>query len=162
MTHDTGTVTALVVTTVLTGLLAGTYFGYACSVMLALGRTSDRTFIEVMQKINVAIQNPVFFAAFFGAPVGSGVAVWRQSSAGGGVSGWTIAALVLNVVGLLVTVVANIPLNHAVDAVGDPAAVADPGAVRQRFERAWNAWNGARAVITATAVVCLSVALSGR
>lgn len=158
----TGTVAALVVATVLTGLVAGTYFAYACSVMLALGRTSDRTFIEVMQRINVAIQNPVFFVALFGAPVASGVAVWLQASDSGGVSGWTVAALVLNVVGFLITVVANIPLNNALDAAGDPAAIADPLAVRQRFERVWNAWNVGRGVVTVAAVVCLAMALSGR
>ena len=158
----TGTVAALVVATVLTGLAAGTYYAYACSVMLALGRTSDRTFIEVMQRINVAIQNPVFFAALFGAPVASGVAVWLQASDSGGVSGWTIAALVLNVAGFLITVVANIPLNNALDASGDPAAIADPAAVRQRFERVWNAWNVARGVVTTAAVVGLALALSGR
>jgi uncharacterized membrane protein len=158
----TGTVAALVVATVLTGLVAGTYFAYACSVMLALGRTSDRTFIEVMQRINVAIQNPVFFVALFGAPIASGVAVWLQSSDSGGVSAWTIAALVLNVVGFLITVVANIPLNNALDAAGDPAAVADPAAVRRRFERVWNTCNVTRTVVTTAAVVCLALALSGR
>ena len=158
----TGTVAALVVATVLTGLVAGTYYAYACSVMLALGRTSDRTFIEVMQRINVAIQNPVFFAALFGAPVASGVAVWLQASDSGGVSGWTIAALVLNVAGFLITVVANIPLNNALDTAGDPAAIADPAAVRRRFERVWNAWNVARGVVTTAAVVGLALALSGR
>lgn len=115
-----------------------------------------------MQKINVAIQNPVFFAALFGAPVVSGVAVWLQASDSGGVSGWTIAALILNVVGFLITVVENIPLNNALDAAGDPAAIADPATVRQRFERVWNAWNTARGVVTAAAVVCLALALSGR
>jgi uncharacterized membrane protein len=158
----TGTVATLVVAAVLTGLVAGTYFAYACSVMLALGRTSDRTFIEVMQKINVAIQNPVFFAALFGAPFASGVAVWLQSSDSGGVSGWTIAALALNLVGFLVTVAANIPLNNALDAAGEPAALADPAAMRRGFERVWNAWNTARGVVTAVAAVCLALALSGR
>jgi hypothetical protein len=52
--------------TLTTGLMAGVYYAYACSVMLGLARTSDRTFIDVMQQINVAIQNPVFFAAFSG------------------------------------------------------------------------------------------------
>jgi hypothetical protein len=44
--------------TLTTGLMAGVYYAYACSVMLGLARTSDRTFIDVMRQINVAIQNP--------------------------------------------------------------------------------------------------------
>jgi uncharacterized membrane protein len=158
----TGTEAALIVATALTGLMAGTYFAYACSVMLALGRTEDRTFIEVMQKIDVVIQNPVFFAAFFGATVASGIAVWLQTSDRGGVSGWTIAALALNVAGTLITMAANIPLNNALQAAGDPATIADPGAVRGRFERAWSSWNVARGGAHLAALVCLGLALCGR
>src|SRR2546423_711688 len=126
----------ILVAVVLTGLVAGTYFAYACSVMLALGKTEDRTFIEVMQKIDVAIQNPVFFVPFFGAPLVSGVAVWVRA-AHGGLSGWTIAALVLNAAGLLSTIVGNIPLNMALAKAGDPRTIADPAALRERFERPW-------------------------
>lgn len=140
--------------TVLTGLLAGTYYAYACSVMPALRRTGDRTFVEVMQSINVSIQNPVFFAAFFGAPAMTAVAVGLHGS------GWGVAALALNLAGLLVTIAANIPLNNALAAAADdPAAIADPAAVRGRFERAWNSWNTARTVLTLAALVCLGEAL---
>jgi uncharacterized membrane protein len=142
--------------TVLTGLLAGTYFAYACSVMPALRRTGDRTLVEVMQKINIVIQNPVFFVAFFGAPAVSAVAVGLHAT------GWTIAGLVLNAAGLLVTMAANIPLNNALDAAGDPEAIADPAGVRRKFERAWNSWNTARTVLTLAALVCLGEALPGR
>ena len=162
MTANTGsTQAALIVATALTGLMAGIYFAYACSVMLALGRTADRTFVEVMQKIDVAIQNPVFFAAFFGAQVAAGVAMWLQAS-DGGVSGWTPAALALNVAGLLITMVANVPLNNALHAAGDPVAIADPGAVRARFEQPWNSWNLARGGSHLAALVCLGLALCGR
>ncbi|MEY9927567.1 putative membrane protein [Catenulispora sp. GP43] len=150
-----------IVATVLTGLVAGTYFAYATSVMLALRGLDDRTFIEVMQKINVTIQNPVFFAAFFGAPAFAAVTVGLQA-AKDGASGWTIAALALNIAALLITVAANVPLNNALDAAGEPAAIAEPGAVRARFERAWNAWNATRGVVLITAVVCLGMALRGR
>ena len=141
---------------VLTGLVAGTYFAYASSVMLALGRADDRTFIAVMQKINVVIQNPVFFAAFFGAPVFAGITVGLQMS-DGGASGVRVAALVLNVVALLITVGANVPLNNALAAAGEAAEIGDPGGVRRRFERAWNAWNVTRTVVLVAALVCLGV-----
>ena len=145
-----------VAATALTGLLAGTYFAYACSVMPALRRTGDRTFVEVMQKIDVAIQNPVFFAAFFGAPVASAAAVGVHAS------GWDIAALVLNAAGLLITAAANVPLNNALEAAGKPATIPDSAAVRRGFERAWSSWNVARTVVTLAALVCLGEALLGR
>ena len=149
------TTTVAIVATVLTGLVAGVYFGYACSVMLALRRLEDRAFVEVMQKINVAIQNPVFFAAFFGAPAFAAVAVGMRAS------GWTIAALALNVAAVVITAAGNVPLNNALDAAGDPAGIVDPAAVRGRFERAWNAWNAARGVALVAAVACLGMALRG-
>jgi uncharacterized membrane protein len=150
-----------IVATVLTGLVAGTYFAYATSVMLALRRLDDRTFIEVMQKINITIQNPAFFTAFFGAPTFAAVTVGLQAS-NGNASGWTIAALALNIAALLITTAANVPLNNTLDAAGEPATIAEPGKVRNRFERAWNAWNATRGVALVAAVVCLGMALRGR
>ena len=153
----------LVAAIVTSGLIAGTYYAYACSVMLGLRRTGDRTFIEVMQRINVAIQNPVFFLAFIGALVLTGTAVWLQrGSAVGGALGWTIAALVLYGVSLLVTAAVNVPLNDRLAAAGDPATIADPAAVRERFEHAWVTWNIARTLAATAAVACLGQALAIR
>lgn len=59
----------LVITATLTALMAGLFYAWSCSVMLGFARLNDRDFISAMQKTNRAIQNPVFFAAFFGAPV---------------------------------------------------------------------------------------------
>lgn len=159
----TGSDMVLIAALVTSGLIAGTYYAYACSVMLALRKAGDRTFIEVMQRINVAIQNPVFFLAFFGALVLAGIAVWQQrSSAQGGALGWTIAGLALYAVSLLITVGANVPLNEKLAAAGDPATIADPAAVRERFENAWVSWNIARTLAAAGAVACLGQALRSR
>ncbi len=153
----------LIAAMVTSGLAAGTYYAYACSVMLALRRVGDRTFIEVLQKINVAIQNPVFFLAFFGALVLTAIAVWQQrGSTLGGALGWTIAALVLYSVSLLITMAANVPLNNELAAAGDPATIADPAAVRERFEHVWNSWNVARTLAATAALVCLGGALRCR
>ncbi|MGH3824816.1 MAG: hypothetical protein ACRDRA_18580 [Pseudonocardiaceae bacterium] len=61
--------TSLVVVTVTMGLLAGLFFTFAISVMPGLGRTDARTFIDAMQRINVAILNPWLALSFYGAPV---------------------------------------------------------------------------------------------
>ena len=62
-----------------TGLSTGLLYSYACSVLPGLAQTSDRTFIDAMQQINKAIQNPVFFASFFGALA---LTAWPQPSSG--------------------------------------------------------------------------------
>ncbi|MFF0060695.1 hypothetical protein ACFYRC_03935 [Streptomyces sp. NPDC005279] len=46
--------------------------------MPALARSGDRIYVEVMQNINEVIQNPVFFAGFFGALILAAVAAWQQ------------------------------------------------------------------------------------
>jgi uncharacterized membrane protein len=65
---------------------------------------------------------------------------------------------------LVVTFGFNVPLNDAIDAAGPPDAVADLGAVRERFEQAWVRWNLVRTLAGTGAVLALGQALvmSGR
>jgi uncharacterized membrane protein len=143
-----------------TGLSAGLLYSYACSVLPGLARTSDRTFIDAMQQINEAIQNPVFFATFFGALALTAVAAAQQRRLGrGAATRWVVVALVLYVLALLVTVGANVPLNDHLAAAGHPARIADPAAVRDHFEAPWIAWNVARTVLATAALSCLGRAL---
>src|SRR4029453_11616512 len=58
---------ALAATTLFVGLSAGVFFAYSTSVMLALHRVEDRTFIDVMQKINIDIVNGWFLTVSVGA-----------------------------------------------------------------------------------------------
>ena len=48
------------------GLMAGVYAAFAFAVMPGLARTADRTFVEAMQRINVAILNGWFLVCFLG------------------------------------------------------------------------------------------------
>ncbi len=54
----------LLITATLTGLSAGLFYAYACSVNSGLGRLPDREYLAAMQSINREILNPVFFAGF--------------------------------------------------------------------------------------------------
>ncbi|MCM2430269.1 anthrone oxygenase family protein [Streptomyces sp. RKAG337] len=146
--------------TVATALMAGLFFSFDVAVMPGLGRGDDRTFIGAMQNINVAIENPVFFLAFFGALVLTGVAAFQQRRLGRrAVFGWVLASVALYVVALLVTMGANIPLNDELAKAGDPAHIRDPAAVRDKFENTWIALNMVRTAACTVAVGCLSRAL---
>ena len=143
-----------------TGLSAGLLYSYACSVLPGLAQTSDRTFIDAMQQINKAIQNPVFFASFFGALALTAVAAAQQRRLGpGAATRWTVAALALYALALLVTMGANVPLNNHLAAAGGPARIADPAAVRNHFQAPWMAWNIARTALATAALACLGRAL---
>lgn len=151
----------LVAATVTTGLVAGLFYGYACSVMLGLGRTDDRTFIGAMQWINVEILNGWFALVFLGAPVATALAVALHLSADGRpVLPWIVAALVLYGVVLVITFAVNVPLNDELAAAGKPGDIADPAAVRERFEATWVRWNLVRAVVSTAAFGCPAWALA--
>lgn len=147
----------LLAATVTTGLSAGLFVAFSIAVMPGLRRAGDRTLIETMQQINAAILNPVF-AVVFGGSLGLIVAALVLQW-GGAPRPWIGAALVLYAVCLVVTGVVNVPLNNALDAAGDPAAVEDPAAVRAAFEESWVTWNGVRAATSAGALAALAWAL---
>lgn len=69
------------------------------------------------------------------------------------------ASLVAYALAFLFTVAVNIPLNNRLADAGNPATIADPAAVRQRFEDTWVAWNVVRALLSTLALACLARAL---
>ena len=148
---------ALIAATIATGLLAGVFYGFACSVMIALRRVDDRTFVEVMQRINAAIQNGWFMLSFLGSLVFTVLA--GVLGFGGATLTPIVIALVLNVAGLVVTFGVNIPLNIQLDRAGRPERLADPSLARQRFEGKWARWNVIRALLATGAFGFLCWAL---
>jgi uncharacterized membrane protein len=158
---ETGTVgLVLGAAAVAMGLATGFIFAYSSSVMPGLADSSDRVFVEAMQDINEATENPVFFAAYFGAFLLTGAAaVMLRSRGGGRAFRWTIAALVLYGVALAVTIGVNVPLNDDLANAGNPDQIADLAAVRDDFEGPWVAWNIVRTVLSTAALGFLAWAL---
>jgi uncharacterized membrane protein len=145
---------------VTTGLLAGLYYAYACSVMLALRDVDDATFVEVMQRINTSILNGWFMVSFLGSPVlGLLLLVLHLGEEQRSALAWAAAAAACNAASFLVTVAVNVPLNNALEAAGPVGAVPDSSAVRHRFEARWVRWNLVRAVASTAGLVALVVAL---
>ena len=144
---------ALVAAVITTGLVAGLFVVFAHAVMPGLGRAGDRTFVEAMQGINVAILNGWFAACFGGAVLFAAAAALLH--VGRPELPWIVAGLVLYAAMLAVTFGVNVPLNNALDAAG----LADPAAARARFEATWVRWNVVRAVVSTGAFGCLTWAL---
>ncbi|MFE9202551.1 DUF1772 domain-containing protein [Micromonospora sp. NPDC007230] len=147
----------LVAATLLTGLMAGLFFAYSCSVMPGLAATDDRSFGQTMRWINRRILNGWFLTAFLGSMVLL-VAAVALHFRNGPVLAWTGAALVLYGATLVITMRWNVPLNDQLDRAG-PAD--DPAEVRRRFEAPWVRWNLARTITSVAAFGCLIGALVG-
>lgn len=151
---------ALVAATVATGLFAGLFWSFTVAVMPGLRQAEDRTFVDAMQRINVAIVNPAFLLVFLGAPVLAAAAGALELGADDRAPvPWTAAGFVLSAATLVITATANIPLNNALDAAGPPDQDSDLAVVRERFEASWVRWNAARAVTSTAALACLCWAL---
>jgi uncharacterized membrane protein len=145
----------LVVATLVAGLQAGTYFTWSTGVMPGLARVDDRTFVGALQQINIAIVNPIFMATFLGAPLLAGAAV---VVGGPHARPWAVAATLLALGTVVITVAGNVPLNDALDAAGRVDAIADLAAVRGHFESRWVLLNAGRCLTSAGALTCLAVA----
>ncbi len=147
---------ALVVAVITNGLVAGLFVAFAHAVVPGLARGGDRTFVEAMQQINVAVLNGWFGICFGGAVVSAAAAAVLHP--GRPALPWTVAGLVLYLAVLAVTFAVNVPLNDALAAAGGT----DPAAARARFEGTWVRWNVARAVLSTAAFGCLVGALVQR
>jgi uncharacterized membrane protein len=142
----------------LTGLVAGLFYAWSCSVMLGFARLKDREFVSVMQKTNRAILNPVFFASFLGAPIMLPISAFL--SYGAARFWFVLAATVIFTTGTFgVTMFGNVPLNNILDRF-DPETATDEEISRQRanFERRWNHLNTIRAVSSTLALILLIIA----
>jgi uncharacterized membrane protein len=150
---------SLMAATVSTGLVAGVFALYAHTIMPGLAKTDDRTFVGAFQSIDRAIINPWFIVGgFFGALVFTIVAAIANLGEDG--LPWTAAAFVLYLVGFIITMTINVPLNDGIKAAGDPDRITDLAAVRRRFNEArWTSWNLVRVVTSTTAFGLLAWAL---
>jgi hypothetical protein len=66
------------------GLLAGLFYDWSIAVMPGLTAADDRTLVDAMQQIDDAIQNPLFFSTFLGAPALAAVALVQARRSGSG------------------------------------------------------------------------------
>ena len=147
----------LVAATVSSGLLAGVFLLYAHTVMPALARADDATFVRTFALLDRQIVNPLFLlSSFLGAPALTAaalVALWDSDACP-----WIAAALGLHLVMVAITAAANLPRNDGVKAADDAAG--DPAAARASFdERGWVRWNLVRVVASTLALTALAIAL---
>lgn len=149
----------LIITATLNALVAGLFFAWSVSVTLGLARVSDSEYVSVMQAINRAIQNPVFFAAFFGAQIFLPICLflfYGQSSR----FFLILAATVIYTIGVMgVTIFGNVPMNDRLDRIDmKSASIEEISLQRKNYEGTWNTLNNIRTVSSTLAVILIIIA----
>ena len=153
--------TILACAAITTALMAGLFYAYSCSVNPGLNRLPDTDYLMAMQSINRAIQNPIFFVSFMGAPILLIWSTWLQYGQPHSTRFWLLlAATIVYLLGALaVTAFGNIPLNEALDKFPIQTASADEiAAQRVKFEIPWNNWHTLRTIASLVALVFVIMA----
>ena len=75
-------IAVLILTATTTGLIAGLFYSYSCSVNPGLAKLPDEGYVAAMQSINREILNPVFFATFIGTLLLLPISTWMHFGSG--------------------------------------------------------------------------------
>jgi uncharacterized membrane protein len=146
--------------TLTTGLTAGFFYAYACSVTLGTARLDDAGYVATMQAIHDTVRNPVFAFGFFGALISLVLALAIHIRHGWTVSTWLVAlAFVLYAAGgFALTMAISVPLNEDLARVSLNAPPETLAQARQDYEGDWNLWNGIRTGFSTAALLALIAA----
>jgi uncharacterized membrane protein len=151
----------LLVTAIVTGLMAGLFYNWTTAITLGLGQLSDREYLTAFQAINRSIQNPLFFMAFFGAALMLPICTYIHYKQPVTMTFYyLLGATVLYLGGVMVvTILGNIPLNNGLDKFDlQNASLSDIAQQRRIFENPWNILNTIRTVSSFLSLVLVLLA----
>ncbi len=146
---------------ILTAAIAGFFYAYSCSVLIGFDAAEPDVAIAAMQANNATIRNIWFAPAYFG-PVFIGAAVAfvylpRIRTVAGQAA--IAAVLVYLLAAFLVTVVFNVPLNHALADAGGFETQEAARKVWEDYRGPWGTWNLVRTIASFLSVALLGLAL---
>lgn len=138
---------------------------FSTFVMRGLDRTGPVNAITAMRGVNAeANANAAFLLAYFGATILAlvvGVIAVVQLNQPG--SWWLLIGAVLGILGAIITMVFNVPLNNQLDTVNpDGLSTADAAREWQAYFSTWTAWNHVRTVTSFLGAALLLLGLRYR
>jgi uncharacterized membrane protein len=148
---------AQLVATLGCGLMAGIFFTFSNTMMAALKRLEPAQGILAMQSINRTIQNPLFLTVFMGNALLCALVLFTSFGRGSGLIFFLIGTLLYIVGAFLVTLVVNVPMNNALDAVS--ATSPEGRKLWLRYLTNWTNWNHVRTVASFLATALLMMGL---
>lgn len=150
------TIAILILTGTTTALVAGLFFAWSYSVTPGLAKLPDAAYIAAIQSMNRAIQNPLFFACFFGAAVLLPLSTYLHYGTTNQAVFWLLlSSTILYLLGVMgITIFGNVPLNESLDAFDlQSSSEEEIAAQRSQFEASWNRLNHIRTVTSILALV---------
>jgi uncharacterized membrane protein len=151
----------ILVSTLALGIIAGFFYAYEVSVMRGFALLPDAEFISAMQSVNATVRNWAFAPSFFGALILALVTSFMHRREWRGLKAMLIlaATLLYGLGGFFLTLRINVPMNEWLALQGPAASIANPGAIRVKYENDWVFWNLVRTINSCLAFVMMACAL---
>ncbi len=153
------TIGAMSIAVLLNAAIFGFFFAWVCSTMWGLDATDPRVAIQAMQTMNASVRNATFAPAFFGTPFALWLAaalLWRIGRRRS-MALFAAAGLVYFALGMMLTMVINVPMNEALALVDVPTDEGEASAIWLAYSEEWQMWNQLR-TITSGAALALAIA----
>ncbi len=150
----------LFATILLVGLTAGLCFTWGNAVTPGIGQLNDMGYLQAFQKMNRSIENPLFFAVFFGSFLVGITAIFTNKEVSVEHFRLLLIAMVIYFVGVvLVTVFGNVPLNQLLDKTDlANSSLKELQSLRERFENPWNRFHIIRILAAMVSFALLVIA----
>jgi uncharacterized membrane protein len=148
----------LIMATLSSGLIAGLFYAWSISVTPGLAKVSDENYLHAFQSMNRAILNPALFIFFFGLVILLPMLCYLSYKSPGSSVFWLILpATIFYLVGTMaVTILGNIPLNNALEALKiDSMTFEHMASFRLGFENKWNTLNMIRTICSSLSFLLL-------
>jgi uncharacterized membrane protein len=138
------------------GIAGGIFYAFSSFVMRALGRMPPEQGAAAMNHINVTVITPSFMLAFMGTALICAIILIASCFWWGQISGkLMLAASLLYLAGIGVTMVCNVPLNNKL-AAGSAAQHAE---LWPHYLNVWTMWNHVRTAASIVAAILFTIAL---
>lgn len=150
----------LLLTTLLTGLLAGIFFTWSNAITPGIGRLDDINYLSAFQNMNRTIVNPLFLIIIMGPVFLSFVTAYLYKSNHSNILWLLLLAAILYFVGVfLVTIIGNIPLNNLLDKTDlTNISLEEARSLRDKFELKWNNLHLVRTITSTLSFLLLIIA----
>lgn len=140
-----------------TGLYAGYMLAFSTGVMPALGELDDAQFTSAMRMVNRKVPRALFLLLLVGSVALPTVSlVLRPDGRESDEQLMVAAAAVCALVGHLITIAGNVPLNNALEGSRDST---DQHAARTAFESRWNRLHTVRTLFAVLAFVLMTLSV---